>query len=520
MIQPAATAAQKYAQYAAERSEWLTQAYENAKITIPSLFPDASDAADLTTSKKYTQQPDQSFGARGVNSLTGKLLQALLPHHESIVRYSVGQRPVQEMKEAGVDPQQLHDFIQQVEKVLAEREEALLQELSRQGVRQKVFEVLRQLIVAGNVLLFQPPTGGLRFYRMNSYVVKRAPSGETLEIIIQEMLPKANLPERVRDLVPGHILNDEHTRTVKMYTRVWLDGPNMRAEQEVHGHIVPDSQGFWPKEKAPYQALRFIEVESEDWGRGFVEEYLGDLQSIDVLQRAITLGSAMGAKVVWLVRPNGSTKVRALMKAGTGDFVSGNPEEVTALRLDKYADMSVAKETLVMLKQDLGQAFLLNSSIQRDAERVTATEFEILTAELQSALGGVYSLLAEDMQLPLMRRTEAQMEREGRLPTLPEGSFDVTIVSGSDAISRAEDLRRFRSALADMEVAARIFPDLADWVNEERALNLIFTNNRINSNGLLFSREQVEQQRQARAQQALVERAAPNAVNALASASG
>ena len=42
-------------------------------------------------------------------------------------------------------------------------------------------------------------------------------------------------------------------------------------------------------------------VDGEDYGRGRVEEFLGDLQSLESLTQAITEGSAAAAKVVFLV---------------------------------------------------------------------------------------------------------------------------------------------------------------------------------------------------------------------------
>ena len=57
-----------------------------------------------------------------------------------------------------------------------------------------------------------------------------------------------------------------------------------------------------------------------------------------------------------------------------------------------------------MTTRRLGAAFLLNTAVTRDAERVTAQEIRMQAQELESSLGGVYSRLANELQLPLAKR--------------------------------------------------------------------------------------------------------------------
>ena len=50
----------------------------------------------------------------------------------------------------------------------------------------------------------------------------------------------------------------------------------------------------------------------------------------------------------------------------------------------------------------MSYAFLLNTAIQRDAERVTAQEIRYMAQQLETAMGGIYSLLSQEFQLPLV----------------------------------------------------------------------------------------------------------------------
>ncbi|WP_416142518.1 portal protein [Escherichia coli] len=44
-----------------------------------------------------------------------------------------------------------------------------------------------------------------------------------------------------------------------------------------------------------------------------------------------------------------------------------------------------------------------NSAVQRTGERVTAEEIRYVASELEDTLGGVYSILSQELQLPLVR---------------------------------------------------------------------------------------------------------------------
>ena len=43
----------------------------------------------------------------------------------------------------------------------------------------------------------------------------------------------------------------------------------------------PGSEGQYKKDLMPWIALRMVHLDGEDYGRSFVEEYLGDLKSLE-----------------------------------------------------------------------------------------------------------------------------------------------------------------------------------------------------------------------------------------------
>ena len=125
-----------------------------------------------------------------------------------------------------------------------------------------------------------------------------------------------------------------------------------------------------------------------------MEEYLGDLRSLEALTQAIVEGSAAAAKVLFLVRPNGTTRINTLAKSPNGAIVQGDVNDVSTLQLQKSQDFRIALDTITQVRDRLSFAFLLNSSVQRNAERVTAEEVRFMAQELESALSGDYSVLS------------------------------------------------------------------------------------------------------------------------------
>ncbi|WP_236426957.1 portal protein, partial [Escherichia coli] len=74
-----------------------------------------------------------------------------------------------------------------------------------------------------------------------------------------------------------------------------------------------------------------------------MEEYLGDLKSLENLQESIVKMAMITAKVIGLVDPAGITQVRRLTAAQSGAFVPGRKQDIEFLQLEKSGDFTVAK---------------------------------------------------------------------------------------------------------------------------------------------------------------------------------
>lgn len=493
---------QRYSTLEALRAPYLLRARECSLLTIPTLVP--PDGANAST--RYST-PWQALGARGVNNLASKLLLALFPPNSPFFRQSIDDFALEALaKREGARAQ--------VEKALAKIERAVMVEVETSPTRAPMFEGLKHLLVAGNVLCYIMPDGGVKSFRLDQYVCKRDPSGNVLEIITKECLSPMELPESSR----AYLIGDQGAgmvqpadRSVDVYTHITRMSDKWEVHQECNGKIVPGSEGFYPLDKTPWLPLRFIAMSGEDYGRGFVEEHLGDLKSLEGLTKAIVQAAAAAAKVLFLVKPNATTRVEDLANKESGEFASGTADDITVLQLDKYADLRVAFEMHGKITEALSFSFLLNTAVQRNGERVTAEEIRFMANELEAGLGGVYSTLSQELQLPFVTRVMHNMERKKKLPSLPKGVVKPMIVTGIEAIGRGNDVTKLRELLVDLQPLG---PEIiGQWLNVGDYITRCATARGIDQEGLVNTAEAVAQKQQESQMQAMMSKLGGPAIN-------
>ena len=494
-----------YSSLEGHRYQYLDRARQCSKLTLPYVMPEEGFGAH-----SRLDTPFQGVGARGVNNLASKLLLALLPPNAPFFRLNVDTFKLQE-EGAPLE------LITEIEASLQSVEEAVMAEISRESYRTGLHEALKQLIITGNSLVYLPDSGGMRVFRLDRYVVKRDPMGNVTQIVTRENLSFKTLPEEMQQIVGDDVDADGN---VSLYTAILLNDSNKwEIFQDINDTRVPNSEGAYEKDKSPFIPLRFSRVDGENYGRGYVEEYLGDLQSLESLTRAIVEGSSAAAKVLFLVNPNGTTRQRVLAEAPNGAIVQGSANDVTTLQLQKGSDFQVAQATMNEIKDRLGHSFLLTSGVVRNAERVTAEEIRMLSQELETAIGGLYSLLSNELQIPLVNRLMAAMNKAKRLPKLPKDIVNPVIITGVEALGRGNDLQKLDLFLAG--AAQVVGPQaVAEYVNvgeyfKRRAVSL-----GIKTQGLVKSEEEIQAMMQQQQQMQLTEKLGPAGIKAVSDTLG
>lgn len=435
-----------------DRAPYETRAENCAKVTIPSLFPKEADNA----STDYTT-PWQAVGARGLNNLSAKVMLALFPL-QSWMKLRISEW---QAKQLVADPAQLA----QVEQGLGMVERILMAYMEANAYRVTLFELIRQLALCGNGCIYLPPPDAtssaynpMKLYTLHNYVCQRDAFGNVLQIVTLDRVAFAALPEDVRSKLDGEHKPDEE---IEVYTHVYLDDESgdYLSYQEIDDEEVEGTDGQYPGDACPWVAVRWTKRDGEHYGRSHVEEYLGDLNSLENLHEAMIKFSMIAAKVITLVNPNGMTQVRRLVKAQSGDMVPGRKQDIEFLQLEKTADFSVAKSVADGIEQRLSFVFMLNSAIQRGGERVTAEEIRYMAQELEDTLGGVYSILSQELQLPMVRILLNQLQATQQIPDMPKEAVEPTVSTGVEALGRGQDLDKLTQFLQLMQLMGSVAGD-------------------------------------------------------------
>ena len=463
-----------------DRAPYETRAENCAKVTIPSLFPKEADNA----STDYTT-PWQAVGARGLNNLSAKVMLALFPL-QSWMKLRISEW---QAKQLVADPAQLA----QVEQGLGMVERILMAYMESNSYRVTLFELIRQLALCGNGCIYMPPPDAtssaynpMKLYTLHNYVCQRDAFGNVLQIVTLDRVAFAALPEDVRSKLDGEHKPDEE---IEVYTHVYLDDESgdYLSYQEIDDEEVEGTDGQYPGDACPWVAVRWTKRDGEHYGRSHVEEYLGDLVSLENLHEAMIKFSMIAAKVITLVNPNGMTQVRRLVKAQSGDMIPGRKADIEFLQLEKTADFSVAKAVADNIEQRLSFVFMLNSAIQRGGERVTAEEIRYMAQELEDTLGGVYSILSQELQLPMVRILLNQLQATQQIPDMPKEAVEPTVSTGVEALGRGQDLDKLTQFMQMMQMmgALKDDPDLNVANLKLRAANAIG----MDTSGLLLTEE-------------------------------
>lgn len=416
---------------------WMTleRARDCSALTLPALIPPqhTTDQTDLPT-------PFQSVGARGVNNLASKLLMALFPPGNPFFRLKINEAVAK----------QFGDKLSDVEQELARIERIINDKVETEHTRPLISEVLKHLVVGGNTLLHVPSKEDMRFFRLDQYVICRDATDKPLHAVIEESTVASSIAPEVA-LACQVTKTDEYAK-VEVYTFIEWDylQKEVRHWQEINGFRVPGADGRRPLDKSEWIPLRWIAVPGRDYGRGHVEEYLGDLRSLEGLSESIVQFAQAAAKIVMLVHANSTTSVKELNNAESGDAITGSKADIDILQLEKAQDFQVANQVAERIEQRISYAFLLRSGATRDAERVTAEEVREMAQELEDALGGVYTVLAHELQLPLVQRLMAAMTQSREIPALPKGVTQPVIVTGFEALGRNHALNKLRSYFKDL----------------------------------------------------------------------
>jgi len=483
-------ARERYSQLSSNRSQFLETAVECSKLTLPYLVQ--QDTSTRIGNKNLTQ-PWQSVGAKAVVTLAAKLMLAMLPPQTSFFKLQVRDDKLGEE----LDPQMKSELDLSFSKM----ERMVMDYIAASNDRVVVHQALKHLIVSGNALIFMGKDG-LKHFPLQRYVVNRDGNGNILEIVTKELINRKVLGIESLSLSnpndPNGKGSDEDD--VEVYTCVKQDISSGRWTwyQEADDQVLKDSRSSAPKNASPWLVLRFNTVDGEDYGRGRVEEFLGDIKSLDGLSQALVEGSAVSAKVIFLVSPSATTKPQTLAQAGNGAIVQGRPEDVGVVQVGKSADFGTAAQLAANIEKRVLEAFLVTQI--RDSERTTAEEVRMTQQELNEQLGGIFSLLTTEFLVPYLNRTLLVLQRSNQIPKLPKDLVRPKIVAGINALGRGADAQALAQFM--QTIAGVLGPQaIPQYINASEAIKRLAAAQGIDVLNLVKTEQQLQQEMQQQQQQ-------------------
>lgn len=435
------SAVDRYHSLQTDRSMYIWRGRLVGEVTIPYLIP--FEEGTSTSSEQYLT-PKSSVGARGINNLANKLVMALLPPGHSFFKLSLNPFTANRLAKGRRA---------ELELGLSNYEQAVRMEMESTGLRSPLVDCIRSLEVTGNSLLHIDDDGRGHFFRLNQYVVQRDAMGNVLEIILRQSVSSRTLPKEIRDFVNANPQQASTTPSnqsstpedsIDLYTRIVRTSTRWESWQEIEGSgKIKGTESFQTLDAPAWIPLTWNLLAGESYGRGLGEEYLGDLDANESLQESLVTGAAASSKILFLVKPGRMTDIEDVAEADSGDAIEGDEEDVGTMKVDKAADLSVAKGVQENIQRGLASVFLLTGDNIRDAERVTAEEIRLIAQELETALGGVFSRLAVELQLPLARRYMSLLKRKNKVPDLPKEVVTPEVTTGLPALGRFAQLQKY-----------------------------------------------------------------------------
>lgn len=422
----------------------LQKAEDAASYTLPTLFLPEGQSTDRGDGGRMYQ----SVGAQLVNNLATRLMLALFAPSRPFMRLD----PKDDLKAAAADMEVTEEELRQ-QLGLAERK--LIRTLDRLALRPKLFELLKHLIVVGNVVsIMSAKDKQVRVLSLRRFRVKRDVVGRVHTLVIKETVLADELPKGYAE-VAGIVTNqgaDAAKADYYIVVRRDYESSGFTVTEWVNDVQVPADKAAYDarytEDACPFKVHTWALGDESDYGTSLVMDYDGDFAALQNMSAALIVAGVLASEYRWLVDPMGGANVDDLEESENGEFVNGREGSVTLLNAagEVAQAMQMQQGVVKELVNRLGRGFIMPSAVTRDAERVTAEEIRMLANELENGLGGGYSRLAVDVQLPfalfLMRLNPGLR--------IGEKDVEVTVVTGLDALSRFGDLDALRGWLDDV----------------------------------------------------------------------
>lgn len=426
-----------------KRRGFILRLENYAAVTIPKVcLPDG-----IQQENESIQHDWQSVGAQAVNHLLNKLMLAMFSPSRPFFRLDPTKELAMQLAAKGVSEDDLREG-------MVGGEQRAIRVLDQRAVRPKLYETLRHLIITGNAILDLTQDDAPRVIGIKRYVAKRSVSGKLVEFLIHERVQFDELEDDAKAAVTP-MAPETEVDFIRWYkwggaTKKWT------LTQHVNEQNLPETFNMeWAEDSFPVHVLVWDLADEHNYGTGLVEDYAGDFGTLSTLSEAEVKAAILASDYRWLANPAGITDIEDFKKSSTGDVLAGKKEDLSLVTLVGQGALDAVGKAADKYIRRIGMAFLLGTAVTRDAERVTAEEIRMQADELETALGGVYSRLSVDLQLPLVRWLLKAIDID-----IKGTKLEPTIVTGLAALSRNADATQLTLFLQDLAGVATLPPQV------------------------------------------------------------
>lgn len=474
------------------RGDIITRCEEYAEWTLPAVFPRQEMK---NTEQEHSLVP---IGPLAVNHLANKIVQTLFP----LDRPFFALIPSEEIEDKLADAKDGAVRLEKLKHNLGRLEQRASRTLNMNKYRPQAVMSAKLLIITGNALEYDDPAGGVQVYSIRDYVVERDLSGRVLTVITRDTKAFGTFTKSVRDFLQQH--QDYRTATantpVTLYTRVEMnDEGKYEVTQSANNIPLPRKAVVYTADKLPWRVLVMNLARGEDYGRGLVEEQSPLFRVIEGLTASMVESAAIVADIKFLVDPASGIDVMEMNNSRSGTYHSGRVDGIGTAKVDRRIELQFLDQSIDRYSRQLANAFLMQSGMTRDAERVTAEEIRHDARELDTAFGGLYSRFAYEWQFPLARNIMAQLSIQDTVGGVR--LFDAVVVTGIESLSRTGQLENMRMLMMDMAALNEIPEDVRAELSIPRVVGLFASARQIDISGLLKTAKEKQQDREAIQQQ-------------------
>lgn len=471
-----------YTRYKDDSAVLKTESY--AHWTIPSVFtdPELRDGKRLPVRKDF-----QSVGALYVNSLSAKLARLLFPSNQPFFRIDSTGSLAQLAEAMGAEQADLASGLSELENTAYRR-------VFLKSSYHQLVHAMKLLIITGNVLLYRDSdTGNMNAYSLRQYALNRDGTGKVLDIILKERTVIQELPLDVRHLFRGRKADD----AIYVYTRIQRQRRTATdvfvVTQQLEGGIMMNNRAVYPEAICPYIPAVWNLVTGENYGRGLVEDYAGDLAKLSALSEALSLYEIEACRVLHLAKPGSQVDVDSMAAEESGAWVTGDPAQVQAYEAGDYNKIVALSNEVNNIASRLAPAFMYSQN-QRDAERVTAEEIRQNAEEAESSLGGVYSVIADTLHIPMAHILCWEVNPQF-IDELINKGLTLSVLTGVAALSRSADVSALTQAAQVLSVILPVV-QVNPRLDPDKVTDMVLNGFGLNTKELYRTPEQLKQLQQ------------------------